>query len=160
MSDDISKLFDEFNKTVKDTDDSIVAKYRPMYEKLNADIKDKKITYTEYKQEWSKVNKMWRDNFKEVEYEQRRFMGGGVNNLEDIYDALSRGVYRDSNKVRYGHGTKYYNTVDSRVKEIVANYGALSISRPDLIELLKADKPALISELDKLMDSIINEYGG
>lgn len=160
MSDDIKKLFDEFNKTVKDTDDTIVAKYKPMYEKLNADIKDKKITYTEYKQEWAKVNKMWRDNFKEAEYEQRRFMGGGVNNLEDIYDALSRGVYRDSNKVRYGHGTKYYRDVDSRVKEIVANYGALSISRPDLIELLKADKPALVSELDKLMDSIINEYGG
>lgn len=75
-----------------------------------------------------------------------------------IYDALSGGVYQHTNKVRYGHGIDYYNTIDTRVKEIVANYGALSISRPDLIELLKVDKPALVSELDKLMDTIIEKY--
>ena len=160
MSDDIKRLFDEFNKTVKDTDDSIVAKYTPMYNKLNADVRASKITYAEYKNEWAKVNELWRESFKEAGYNQRRLMGGGINNLEDIYDALSGGLYRDSGKVTYGHGSKYYKTIDSRVKEIVANYGTLAISRPDLIELLKADKPALVSELDKLMDSIISKYGG
>ena len=45
----------------------------------------------------------------------------------------------------------------SKVKEIVANYGGLGISRPDLIELLRKNKPELIKELDNLIDNMLKE---
>lgn len=45
----------------------------------------------------------------------------------------------------------------SKVKEIVANYGGLGISRPDLIELLRKNKPELIKELDNLIDNKLKE---
>lgn len=160
ISEDISKLFKEFDDMIEDTDNNINNEFNTMFNKLNEDVKTRKISYSEYEKEWAKIKKMRGDALIEAEYNQRKLMGGGVNNLEDIYDALSGGTYKEFDQVKYGHGMDYYKTIDKRVKEIVANYGALSISRPDLIELLKADKPALVSELDKLMDSIINEYGG
>lgn len=155
MSDDITKLFNDFNKGCNDISSQLNIKYKPMYEELNENIRNGSINYKTYKAQWNKLNKLKND---EADILKRAYMGGGIDDLQDIYDALSGGVYRDSGKVRYGHGTKYFRSKDNRVEEIVANYGALSISRPDLIDLLKADKPALVSELDKLMDTIIEKY--
>ena len=45
----------------------------------------------------------------------------------------------------------------SRAKEIVANYGGLSISRPNLIELLRKNKTELIKELANLIDNMLKE---
>lgn len=45
----------------------------------------------------------------------------------------------------------------SKVKEIVANYGGLGISRPDLVELLRKNKTELIKELDNLIDNMLKE---
>ena len=49
------------------------------------------------------------------------------------------------------------DNMPSKVKKIVANYGGLSISRPDLIELLRKNKPELIKELDNLIDNMLKE---
>lgn len=155
IGEEIQKLFDDFNELCDKNKKAIQSKYNPMYEELNRQIRAKEIDYKVYKAEWSKVNKLWREAYKEAGYNERNYMGGGINNLQDIYDALSGGKYVDMNKVRYGHGTKYYRTAyDKRIKEIVADYGALSITRPDLIELLRADKPMLVQELDALMDTL------
>lgn len=81
MSENVSKLFKEFDTMIEDTENSIANRYTPMYNKLNEDIKTRKISYSEYKREWAKVDKMWDEDFKVAEYNQRRAMGGGVNNL-------------------------------------------------------------------------------
>ena len=57
--------------------------------------------------------------------------------------------------VHYGHGRGYYAETRKRTSEIIANYGALSITRPDLIELLREDKPELVSALEKLVKDMI-----
>ena len=75
--------------------------------------------------------------------------------MQDIYDALSGGTWRDSGVVRSGHGGKYYRLQDARAKEIFANYFSLSITRPDLIEMLRRDKPKLCEALDEIMDDIL-----
>lgn len=160
MSDKVSELFTDFNTKCKELRTNISNTYNPQFNKLNASIKAGDIEYEEYSKKWKEVKKLFNQEVKEAELIERSYNGGGINSLQDIYDALSGGVYRDTGKVTFGHGTKYYRSYDNRVKEIVANYGALSIGRPDLIELLKADKPALVSELDKLMDTIISKYGG
>ena len=151
---EIQKLFDDFNNQCNNHRESIKTKYSPMYDTLNTKLKAHEIGYKEYKTEWSKINKLWREESKEAEFIERNYMGGGISNLQDIYDALSRGKYRDMGKVSYGHGTKYFIKGDKRVKEIVADYGALSITRPDLVELLRADKPNLVKELDNLMETL------
>ena len=75
--------------------------------------------------------------------------------MQDIYDALSGGMYRDKGVVKYGHGTKYFRDKDNRALEIFANYFDLSITRPDLIDMLRRDKPALVEALDGIMDGLL-----
>ena len=95
-----------------------------------------------------------------LDYEARNIMGGGIGNLQDIYDALSGGRFRDNRTVIYGHGSSYYRSVESRVHETIANYAALSITRPDLIDLLRADKPDLVAELDAAIQELLKKAGG
>ena len=94
-----------------------------------------------------------------IDYEIRNAIGGNIGNLQDIYDALSGGSLRDRGKVLFGHGSRYYMSIDSRVQEIVANYASLSITRPDLIEILKKDYPQLVDELDKYVDELLKKVG-
>ncbi|MBQ2870326.1 minor capsid protein [bacterium] len=156
MSGKVRNLFADFNNNCLDIANQTKKKYIPLFNNLKEKYRNG-LPYDTYKKEWVKIrNKM------ELETDnlQRSNMGGGVNNLQDIYDALSKGKFRDSKVVSYGHGSKYYSQFDNRVKEIVANYGTLSISRPDLIELLKADKPLLVEELDKYIEILLNKHGG
>ena len=95
-----------------------------------------------------------------LDYEARNIMGGGIGNLQDIYDALSGGRFRDNHTVIYGHGSSYYRSAESRVHETIANYAALSITRPDLIDLLRADKPDLVAELDAAIQELLKKAGG
>ena len=46
------------------------------------------------------------------------------------------------------------------VHETIANYAALSITRPDLIDLLRADKPDLVTELDAAIQELLKKAGG
>ena len=84
-------------------------------------------------------------------------MGGGISSLEDIYDALSGGSARDAGLVRYGHGSKYYRDIGKRAEETLANYGALSVVRPDLIEMLRKDKPELVEALVEALEEVIQD---
>lgn len=154
---DVNDLFVKFNNEYKNNRDNIVASYKKVFNELNNTyINSNTMSHKEY----SKLYKTLQNELNaEISYTSRNLMGGGINNLQDIYDALSKGKYREIGIVKYGHGPTYYNSLDSRVHEIVANYGALSITRPDLIKLLKADKPKLVEELDNLMDKILEEIG-
>ena len=51
----------------------------------------------------------------------------------------------------YGHGGKYYGNVVKRNSETFANYMTLSVNRPDLVELLRKDKPEVCEALDELI---------
>ena len=73
--------------------------------------------------------------------------------------ALSGGAFRDAGKVIYGHGSSYYRYTESRVHETIANYAALSVTRPDLIDLLRADKPELVAELDATIKELLKKVG-
>lgn len=87
-------------------------------------------------------------------------MGGGIGNLEDIYDALSGGTYRDKGIVKYGHGSGYYRSMDQRRAETLANYGALSVLRPDLVAMLAEDKPELVEALAGTITEMLGIVGG
>lgn len=152
---DVTKLFEEYNKQCKDISTRISKEYHYLFEEINKKWDEGKYkSYRSYTSAWSKARSKIKDM---IDYEERNLMGGGINNLQDIYDSLSAGYLRDSNVVKYGHGRKYFRKggVDSQVREIVANYGALSMTRPDLIDMLKADKPNLVDELETLLDMML-----
>lgn len=96
----------------------------------------------------------------ERDYLSRNIMGGGIGNLQDIYDALSGGKFRDTHTVLYGHGSKYYQSEASRREETLANYGALSVCRPDLIAMLAEDKPELVEALSDTVKEMLGIVGG
>ena len=83
----------------------------------------------------------------------------GMNNFTDVYDALSGGKFRDDGVVNFGHGGQYYSIADSRSHEIWANYCALSVTRPDLVEVLRRDKPELVQALDEMTSEMLREAG-
>ena len=84
-------------------------------------------------------------------------MGGGIGNLEDIYDALSGGEARERGVVKYGHGRSYYSSKSNRTAEILANYGTLSVAHPELLSMLAEDKPELVLALQELVKSMLQE---
>ena len=94
-----------------------------------------------------------------MDYECRNALGGGIGNLQDIYDALSKGRYSENRTVLYGHGTAYYRNMSKQLEETIANYGSLSVTRPDLIAMLRRDKPELCGELDKLISQMLERVG-
>ena len=152
MSEDIQMMFELFNKTYKNNRQALIDQYAVAISEYGRQMIANEITFKDYK---SLVNKANKERDFLIGYEGRNIFGGGINNLQDIYDALSKGKYFDNNTVTYGHGSRYYRFSNAQIKEIVAQYSTLSITRPDLIEMLKADKPALVKELDKFIDSLI-----
>ncbi len=163
MSDEIADLFKKHNaeyQTVKkaaqksydDAARALKEKYLPNgmspWENISG--------YRQYEKEAKKLLKTMSDD---IDYNARNIMGGGINNLQDIYDALSGGTYRANGTVIYGHGQQYYARVGSQIKETVANYASLSITRPDLIDMLRRDKPELCGALDNLITDMLKKVG-
>ncbi|MDE6055711.1 MAG: hypothetical protein K2G55_18595, partial [Lachnospiraceae bacterium] len=156
MSDDVAKLFDQHNQEYKRVYDEIRDKYNRLITDLNDSVMNRTFqgSYDDYKKQYDKL----RTEMKSVlNYECRNIMGGGIGNLQDIYDALSGGDLLDAQKVIYGHGSSYYLHTEQRVHETIANYAALSVTRPDLVELLRADKPELVAELDTTIAELLKK---
>lgn len=154
IGEDVQKLFNEFNSQYKEVKTNIIVKYDEKFKELNRRFSDGEIEYSTYRTYWSKQKSL---RSIEITDTARNLMGGGIDDLQDIYDALSGGEYRDNKTVIFGHGSKTYKDINSRIKETVANYGALSITRPDLVELLKKDKPQLVEQLDILIDKMLRD---
>ena len=153
---EVKKVFTEFNNKYDDIKNKLLKETNKKIDVLEAELKANKISLKECNKQYRIIKNEFETT---LDLEGRKLMGGGVNNLQDIYDALSKGTYRDMDIVKYGHGTKYYQTMNERIKEITAQYGTLSVSRPDLIELLKQDKPELTKELDNLIDKMLISGG-
>lgn len=164
MSADVQKLFADHRTQWNATRNAISQKYykltqdlRNQYFPAGTSVFSDPAKYKKYQREAKKLQSAMNA---EIDYECRNLMGGGIGNLEDIYDALSGGKFRDNGTVLYGHGSKYYRSREGRVHETIANYAALSITRPDLIDLLRADKPDLVKELDETIVELLKKAKG
>lgn len=164
MSDDIADLFKKHNAE----HEAIRTRLETVYKKKIADVREKYLPNGMSPWEDMKAYRLYEKEAKKLraameverDYESRNIMGGGICNLQDIYDALSKGTYRANGTVAYGHGQQYYARKGNRIKEVVANYASLSVTRPDLIEMLRKDKPELCEALDKLIKELAETAGG
>lgn len=162
MSDKVSSLFKQTNEKIQEIRKRITAEYQEKIKKYKEDnediIKNMFSNPTAYKAFSKKYKALYTECEDVIDYETRNEMDG-INALQDIYDALSAGKYRDTGVVRYGHGSKYYRDKESQIHEIWANYSSLSLTRPDLIELLREDKPELVAMLDEIKAEILKKVG-
>lgn len=162
MSDKIKALFSEHDKELGEISARMRKKLSDGMDTLRAQYLPNGTfgagsDYKGYKKALSKLEKAIEE---EREYLSRNIMGGGIGNLEDIYDALSGGTFRDRDIVKYGHGSSYYRSMDDRRAETLANYGALSVLRPDLVAMLAEDKPELVEALAGTITEMLGMVGG
>lgn len=162
MSDKIKALFSEHDKELGEISARMRKKLSDGMDTLRAQYLPNGAfgagsDYKGYKKALSKLEKAIEE---ERDYLSRNIMGGGIGNLEDIYDALSGGTFRDRGIVKYGHGSSYYRSMDDRRAETLANYGALSVLRPDLVAMLAEDKPELVEALAGTITEMLGMVGG
>lgn len=157
IGNDVLELFKKFNEENKTLRATLQAEYDNAIDALKQQFLPNGVfgAGANYKSYKKAADKAWKDIMEtKYDYESRNLLGGGICDLQDIYDALSGGMYRDNGTVLYGHGSRYYSSVDSRIDEIIANYGALSVTRPDLIDMLREDDPDLVSALEETIDEM------
>lgn len=114
--------------------------------------------------DWKKYNSLFKKLQKEVNEEadnkRRALFGGGVSGLQDIYDAVSKGTFRDTGQVTYGHGSAYYTDrrrTNPNCSESLANYASLCVGHSELIDILAEDYPEIVTALRGCVEAMLKE---
>ncbi len=135
-------------------------KYQSVNGSESATREKKLAAYKDYLKGRKTLRREW-DNRADIAHREAM---GGVEQLMDIYDALNNGNLRGTKvegvEIRYGHGSRYYSSKAKQIEEIWANYCSLSLTRPDIIELLRQDQPRLVEAMDSMRDDILRSLNG
>lgn len=157
IGDKAKKLFEDFAKEC-----DII--YKKQQETFNTQHEKLKEQYRSGKIDWKKYNSLYKKLSKEVneeaDNERRTLFGGGVSGLQDIYDAVSKGTFRDTGQVTYGHGSAYYTDrrrTNPNCSESLANYASLCVGHPELIDILAEDYPEIVTALRGCVEAMLKE---
>lgn len=157
IGDKAKKLFEDFAKEC-----DII--YKKQQETFNTQHEDLKEQYRSGAIDWKKYNSLFKKLQKEVNEEadnkRRALFGGGVSGLQDIYDAVSKGTFRDTGQVTYGHGSAYYTDrrrTNPNCSESLANYASLCVGHPELIDILAEDYPEIVTALRGCVEAMLKE---
>lgn len=157
IGDKAKKLFEDFTKEC-----DII--YKKQQETFNTQHEDLKEQYRSGKIDWKKYHSLYKKLSKEVneeaDNERRALFGGGVSGLQDIYDAVSKGTFRDTGQVTYGHGSAYYTDrrrTNPNCSESLANYASLCVGHPELIDILAEDYPEIVTALRGCVEAMLKE---
>lgn len=157
IGDKAKKLFEDFAKEC----DIIYKKQQETFNTQHEKIKEK---YRSGAIDWKKYNSLYKKLSKEVneeaDNERRALFGGGVSGLQDIYDAVSKGTFRDTGQVTYGHGSAYYTDrrrTNPNCSESLANYASLCVGHPELIDILAEDYPEIVTALRGCVEAMLKE---
>lgn len=157
IGDRAKKLFEDFAKEC-----DII--YKKQQETFNTQHEKLKEQYRSGAIDWKKYNSLYKKLSKEVneeaDNERRALFGGGVSGLQDIYDAVSKGAFRDTGQVTYGHGSAYYTDrrrTNPNCSESLANYVSLCVGHPELIDILAEDYPEIVTALRGCVEAMLKE---
>lgn len=157
IGDKAKKLFKDFAKEC-----DII--YKKQQETFNTQHEKIKEQYRSGVIDWKKYNSLFKKLQKEVNEEadnkRRALFGGGVSGLQDIYDAVSKGTFRDTGQVTYGHGSAYYTNrrrTNPNCSESLANYASLCVGHPELIDILAEDYPEIVTALRGCVEAMLKE---
>ena len=157
IGDKAKKLFEDFAKEC-----DII--YKEKQEAFDIQHEKLKEQYRSGVIDWKKYNSLFKKLQKEVneeaDNERRALFGGGVSGLQDIYDAVSKGTFRDTGQVTYGHGSAYYTDrrrTNPNCSESLANYASLCVGHPELIDILAEDYPEIVTALRGCVEAMLKE---
>lgn len=157
IGDRAKKLFEDFAKEC-----DII--YKKQQETFNTQHEKLKEQYRSGAIDWKKYNSLYKKLSKEVneeaDNERRALFGGGVSGLQDIYDAVSKGAFRDTGQVTYGHGSAYYTDrrrTNPNCSESLANYASLCVGHPELIDIIAEDYPEIVTALRGCVEAMLKE---
>lgn len=157
IGDRAKKLFEDFAKEC-----DII--YKKQQETFNTQHEKLKEQYRSGAIDWKKYNSLYKKLSKEVneeaDNERRALFGGGVSGLQDIYDAVSKGAFRDTGQVTCGHGSAYYTDrrrTNPNCSESLANYASLCVGHPELIDILAEDYPEIVTALRGCVEAMLKE---
>lgn len=157
IGDKAKKLFEDFAKEC----DIIYKKQQETFDTQHEKLKEQ---YRSGAIDWKKYNSLFKKLQKEVNEEadnnRRALFGGGVSGLQDIYDAVSKGTFRDTGQVTYGHGSAYYTDrrrTNPNCSESLANYASLCVGHPELIDILAEDYPEIVTALIGCVEAMLKE---
>lgn len=157
IGDKAKKLFEDFAKEC-----DII--YKEKQEAFDIQHEKLKEQYRSGAIDWKKYNSLFKKLQKEVNEEadnkRRALFGGGVSGLQDIYDAVSKGTFRDTGQVTYGHGSAYYTDrrrTNPNCSESLANYASLCVGHPELIDILAEDYPEIVIALRGCVEAMLKE---
>lgn len=157
IGDKAKKLFEDFAKEC-----DII--YKEKQETFDTQHEKLKEQYRSGAIDWKKYNSLFKKLQKEVNEEadnkRRALFGGGVSGLQDIYDAVSKGTFRDTGQVTYGHGSAYYTDrrrTNPNCSESLANYASLCVGHPELIDILAEDYPEIVTALRGCVEAMLKE---
>ena len=157
IGDKAKKLFEDFAKEC-----DII--YKEKQEAFDIQHEKLKEQYRSGAIDWKKYNSLFKKLQKEVNEEadnkRRALFGGGVSGLQDIYDAVSKGTFRDTGQVTYGHGSAYYTDrrrTNPNCSESLANYASLCVGHPELIDILAEDYPKIVTALRGCVEAMLKE---
>lgn len=157
IGDKAKKLFEDFAKEC-----DII--YKKQQETFNTQHEKLKEQYRSGAIDWKKYTSLYKKLSKEVneeaDNERRALFGGGVSGLQDIYDAVSKGAFRDTGQVTYGHGSAYYTDrrrTNPNCSESLANYASLCVGHPELIDILAEDYPEIVTALRGCVEAMLKE---
>ena len=157
IGDKAKKLFEDFAKECDIIDKKQQETFNTQHEKIKEQYRSGAI-------DWKKYNSLFKKLQKEVNEEadnkRRALFGGGVSGLQDIYDAVSKGTFRDTGQVTYGHGSAYYTDrrrTNPNCSESLANYASLCVGHPELIDILAEDYPEIVTALRGCVEAMLKE---
>lgn len=157
IGDKAKKLFEDFAKEC-----DII--YKEKQEAFDIQHEKLKEQYRSGVIGWKKYNSLFKKLQKEVNEEadnkRRALFGGGVSGLQDIYDAVSKGTFRDTGQVTYGHGSAYYTDrrrTNLNCSESLANYASLCVGHSELIDILAEDYPEIVTALRGCVEAMLKE---
>lgn len=143
---DVAKYIKETTAQMDDVVSSMQKKYNDTVLEWNKKYLGGEVSWPEYDKQTKKI---LRECNKGIKTGRRDVDNGSAGAVHDIYDALSHGYAQDRGEVKFGHGSRYYYDIESRVHETIANYGAMSILNPERCQMIRDDYPELGQALDK-----------
>lgn len=157
IGDKAKKLFENFAKECDIIDKKQQETFNTQHEKLKEQYRSGEIEWKKY---YSLFKKLQKETNEEADNKRRALFGGGVSGLQDIYDAVSKGIFRDTGQVTYGHGSAYYTDrrrTNPNCSESLANYASLCVGHPELIDILAEDYPEIVTALRGCVEAMLKE---
>lgn len=157
IGDKAKKLFEDFAKECDIIYKKQQETFNTQHEKIKEQYRSGAIDLKKYNSLFKKLQKEVNE---EADNKRRALFGGGVSVLQDIYDAVSKGTFRDTGQVTYGHGSAYYTDrrrTNPNCSESLANYASLCVGHPELIDILAEDYPEIVTALRGCVEAMLKE---